>query len=59
MQPKKKPYLSKTLIVNMIMALLAFFPSVNTKVDATQVMLIMGVINMVLRLVTKEKISLE
>jgi len=54
----KKAYLSKTLWVNLIIAIVAFFPKVSEVVNASQVMLGMGFINMVLRMVTKDKIVL-
>ena len=59
MTKKKNPLLSKTLWVNLIVAGLAFVPSVAEKLDATQVALGLGFINMVLRMVTKDKIGLE
>ena len=56
--PPKKPWLSKTLLTNVIVAIIAFFPKVNESIDASQVMMLMGVINIILRLLTKEKIGL-
>lgn len=56
---KKNPFLSKTLWANFIVAGLAFFPGVAEKFSADQVMMFMGVLNMILRMVTKEQIGLE
>ena len=55
----KKPYLSKTLWTNFLMSGLAFFPGISDKFSVEQVMLLMGVMNMILRLVTKDKLGLE
>ena len=55
----KSPLYSKTLWANFLMSGLAFFPGISDKFSVEQVMLLMGVINMVLRLVTKDKIGLE
>lgn len=54
----KKPWLSKTLIANFIVAgigLLGF----GEKLNADQVLMGLGALNIVLRLVTKDKIGLE
>ena len=55
----KSPFKSKTLLANFIVAVVAFFPNVASQLDASQVMLGLGALNMVLRLVTKDKIGLE
>lgn len=55
----KKPYLSKTLWVNFLMSVVAFFPNFQEFVSADKLMMIMGVLNMGLRIVTKDKIGLE
>ena len=55
----KNPLKSKTIWTNVVIALLAFVPSVAAHVTADQVMLIMGVVNVVLRLVSKDKIGLD
>jgi len=55
----KKPWLSKTLWVNAIVAGVAFFPSVAGKFDASQVALFLGAMNILLRMITKDKIGLE
>jgi hypothetical protein len=59
MEIKKNPMKSKTLWVNAIVAILAFFPAIGEKFDSGQIMMLMGVVNMVLRMVTKDKIGLE
>ena len=55
----KKPWYSKTLLVNAIVAGLAFFPSVAKSISPETIMQGMAVINIILRLVTKDKIGLE
>jgi len=56
----KPSYLSKTVIVNLIMALSAFVPSVNAYLVANPeiVMSVLAGVNILLRFFTKEKISL-
>lgn len=57
----KKPWYSKTLIVNLVMALCAMFiPSAATYIQAHPegVTLAFTGINMILRLITKDKVSL-
>jgi len=59
---KKSPLLSKTLWTNLILGITAMFvPVVNEYVlsNPEAVVLIFSLINMVLRLVTKSKISLS
>ena len=55
----KKPWMSKTLWANAIVAMMAFMPSVAEKVSAEHVMMALGAVNIVLRLITKDKISLS
>ena len=55
----KSPLKSKTLWVNFLVAGLAFFPAVASKFSVEQIIIGMSAINMVLRLVTKDKIGLE
>lgn len=55
----KKPWQSKTLIANLILAVLAFFPAVKDHVTAEQLGMIFAIVNAGLRLVTKDKISLN
>lgn len=58
----KKPWLSKTLWVNLIAAAFAFFPGLGVSVwiqaHAAEVTMIMAGINMLLRLITKDKVSI-
>jgi len=54
----KKPYLSKTLWVNALVAVAPFFGNVSNYVTADKVMMVLAVVNMALRLVTKEKVQL-
>jgi len=56
----KPSYLSKTVVVNLIMALSAFIPSVNVYLVANPeiVMSVLAGVNILLRFFTKEKISL-
>ena len=55
----KSPFKSKTLWVNFIGAVVSFFPSVSKVLSPDQVLLVMSLANVVLRLVTKDKIGLE
>ena len=56
---KKKPWQSKTLLVNAIMAILAV-SGLGEKVNlsADQFMMMLSGVNIVLRLITKDKIGL-
>lgn len=56
---KKKPYKSKTLWLNVIVAIIAMIPGVSEKVSPEQIALGLGGLNMILRLVTKDKIGLN
>ena len=55
----KKPWKSKTLLTNALVGLLAV-SGLREKlgVGADQVLLVLSVVNMVLRLVTKDKVGL-
>lgn len=55
----KKPWLSKTIWANFIIAGLAFVPAIAEKVSPEQIVLGLTLVNVILRLVTKEKLSLE
>lgn len=57
--PVKSPLKSKTLWVNLLMAGLAFFPSFAQNFSSEQILLGVSVVNMVLRMVTKDKLGLE
>jgi|SaaInlLV_10m_DNA_2_1039722.scaffolds.fasta_scaffold01930_14 hypothetical protein len=54
----KKPYYSKTLITNLLMAIVAFFPPVEEFVVANPTIFIFlfAAVNMGLRLVSKKEI---
>ena len=60
MEKVKKPWFSKTLLVNAVMAILAV-SGMTEKLDmsADKMMMILSGINILLRLVTKDKIGLE
>ena len=58
-EEKKKPYLSKTLWLNAVVAVVAFFPNMIEHFSAANVAMFLSVINMVLRMVTKDKIGLN
>jgi len=55
---KKKAYLSKTIITNAIMAIVAFIPALRDKVNVEVLAQIMVVVNIGLRFITKDKIEL-
>tara|TARA_Y100000004_G_scaffold68047_2_gene76322 strand:- start:220 stop:405 length:186 start_codon:yes stop_codon:yes gene_type:complete len=61
MEPVKKPWTSKTLWLNLLVALGAMMPWEPMKEVMTEANLIMvlSVMNMVLRLVSKDKIGLD
>ena len=58
----KKPWMSKTIWVNMILAMVAIIsawvPQVGTIVSPETVAMVMAMINMILRLVTKDALVL-
>lgn len=56
---KKKPWQSKTVWVNVIMAGMAFFPAIADKVTTEQVMMGMAAVNMALRMITQDKVTLS
>lgn len=60
-QGNKYPWLSKTLWFNVIVGIAAFFPPVQAFVQGHSEMIMMGfgLINMFLRLITKDAISLQ
>jgi len=61
-EPKKNPLLSKTLIINLVIALSALFaPGVKEYIAEHPEAVAVGfsVLNMVLRAVTKKKLSFE
>lgn len=57
----KKPWLSKTLWTNVVIAVAAFFPIVRDWISANPAVMAIGfsVINLVLRAITKDEIGLE
>lgn len=57
----KKPWLSKTYWTNVLVPLLAFIPGFSGYVQAhpEMVLMVFGAVNLVLRTITKDKISLE
>lgn len=54
----KKPWKSKTLIANAIMALLAV-SGLKVGLSSDQLLMALSGVNIILRLVTKDKIGLE
>ena len=56
MEAKKKPYLSKTILTNLIVAVVAI-AGFGDKLSPAEVALGLSGINVVLRLVTKDKIG--
>lgn len=54
----KKPWKSKTLLANLLVAILAMTPLAD-QFGAEQVMLVLSAVNIILRLVTKDKIGLN
>lgn len=64
----KKPWLSKTVIVNavmgVVMAVAAFYPPAKVVSDfisahAAEIGMVWGILNIILRAITKDKISLS
>lgn len=55
----KKPWHSKTLWINFGMAIAAFFPQVQSAVTPETMATAFGVVNTILRFVTKSGISLK
>ncbi len=56
---KKNAFKSKTLWVNFIAAIIAFFPGVSNSFTPDQIMGLMAGANILLRIVTKDKLGLE
>lgn len=56
---KKNPFKSKTLWVNFVVAAIAFVPSVQSAVSPEAVAMVLTTVNILLRLLTKDKIGLE
>lgn len=55
----KKPWQSKTLWVNLIMASVSFFPAISGLVNPEAVSTIFMVVNTILRFATKDKLSVS
>jgi hypothetical protein len=56
---QKKPWQSKTILVNFLVAVLAFFPDLQDKASPESIMQVLVVVNIILRLITKDKIGLS
>jgi hypothetical protein len=56
---KKVIWDSKTLWVNLVMAVISFFPGVAEKISHEMLLQLALVANMVLRLITKDKVVLK
>jgi len=61
MDNSKSPLLSKTLWINVLMAVLAFLPGVDAVVKANPevVALVITAVNFVLRLITKTQLTIS
>lgn len=57
-EQSKSLFKSKTLIVNVIVAVVAFFPSVAEKLSPVVIMQGLAAINIILRFATKDKLFL-
>jgi len=61
-EPAKAAYLSKTLWTNLVMGfvaiVIAFVPAAETYVNSEVVMMIFALVNMVMRMVTKDRVVL-
>jgi len=59
-QASKKPWLSKTILINAALAVCAFFPSALAWMQANMELVVagIGIVNVVLRAITKDKISI-
>jgi hypothetical protein len=55
----KKPWTSKTVWVNFIVALAAFIPGAASFFTENNVVILMTVVNVILRFVTKDKIGVK
>lgn len=54
-----KPWLSKTIIANVVMAVAAFFPTVNAHLTPETLATVFTVVNIILRSVTKTGLSIK
>ena len=61
MEPVKKPWSSKTLLLNALVAIGMLLPwePVREVMSETNMVMVLSVVNMVLRLVSKDKIGLN
>ncbi|TXH10646.1 MAG: hypothetical protein E6R04_04755 [Spirochaetes bacterium] len=59
MGDSKKPWQSKTIWINLGMALAAFFPQVQDHVNVDTFGVIFGAVNFLLRLTTKTGVSIK
>ena len=61
MEPAKKPWASKTLLLNALVAIGMLMPwePVREVMSEANMVMILSVVNMVLRLVSKDKIGLS
>ena len=63
METKKHPLASKTLWANLLMSIfgfaLAYKPELSNVLNEGNVLMLMGVVNMILRAVTKDKLAIE
>jgi hypothetical protein len=59
MTPVKSPFKSRTIWANLILAGLAFVPGLAEKISPEFVAIGLGFVNVLLRLITKDKIGLE
>ena len=59
----KRPWQSKTLWANLVLGLASFasawFPAIGNFVSPSSVGVVMGMVNMVLRMVTKDRIEMK
>lgn len=57
---KKKPWQSKTILTNVIVAIVAFFgEKYVAQFSPENIMMFLGAINILLRMITKDKIGLD
>lgn len=59
-QTNKKPWMSKTIIINALMAAAAFYPPALAWMQANMELVVsaFGILNIILRTITKDKISI-
>ena len=55
--PVKKPWFSKTIIANILVALAALFPGTKEFVTGDNIVYLLTALNVLLRLVTKSPVS--